>query len=123
MRTAREVNHEVIILGGGPAGIAAAWAAADNGADVLLVERQGFLGGMSTGGLLNVWCGDASCGIYRTIRGQTTEKRARRCVYSPESLKSLYIRELRISFLTRRGTVSWPVTAVFPIKRVARRTG
>lgn len=94
MRTAREVNYEVIILGGGPAGIAAAWAAADNGADVLLVEKQGFLGGMSTGGLLNVWCGDASCGIYRTIRGQTTEKRARRCVYSPESLKSLYIREL-----------------------------
>ncbi|MHB8997415.1 MAG: FAD-dependent oxidoreductase [Armatimonadota bacterium] len=44
---------EVIIIGGGPGGICAAVAAAEEGADVLLVERYGFLGGMATAGLVN----------------------------------------------------------------------
>lgn len=37
-------RNEVIVVGGGPAGIAAAVSAARNGADTLLVERYGFLG-------------------------------------------------------------------------------
>ena len=41
-------------MGGGPAGCAAAVAAARTGADVLLVERYGHLGGLSTGGLV-IW--------------------------------------------------------------------
>lgn len=44
---------EVIVIGGGPAGICAAIAAAEEGADTLLVERYGFLGGMATAGLVN----------------------------------------------------------------------
>lgn len=44
---------DVIIIGGGPAGICAAVAAAEEGADTLLVERYGFLGGMATAGLVN----------------------------------------------------------------------
>ncbi len=45
---------DVVVVGGGPAGIAAAAAAIRNGADVLLVERYPHLGGMATGGLV-VW--------------------------------------------------------------------
>jgi len=41
---------DVLVAGGGTAGSVAAIAAARNGADVLLVERRGFLGGMMTGG-------------------------------------------------------------------------
>ncbi|MEN6643433.1 MAG: FAD-dependent oxidoreductase [Armatimonadia bacterium] len=44
---------EVVVIGGGPAGICAAVAAAEQGADTLLVERYGFLGGMATAGLVN----------------------------------------------------------------------
>ncbi len=43
---------EVVVLGGGPAGVAAATAAARAGADTLLIERYGCLGGLSTGGLV-----------------------------------------------------------------------
>ena len=39
---------DVVVLGAGPAGIAAAVGAARNGAKVMLVERYGFLGGGGT---------------------------------------------------------------------------
>ena len=45
-------SAEVVVAGGGPAGAAAAISAARNGADVLLVERYGFLGGTATAGLM-----------------------------------------------------------------------
>lgn len=43
---------DVVVIGGGPAGCAAAWAAAKTGADVTLIERYNCLGGLSTGGLV-----------------------------------------------------------------------
>ena len=39
-------DHDVIVIGGGPAGLAAALAAHENGASVLIVEREERLGGM-----------------------------------------------------------------------------
>ncbi len=55
---AREIpvfaETDVLVVGGGPAGTAAAIAAARLGADVLLVERYNHLGGLSTGGLV-IW--------------------------------------------------------------------
>ena len=39
---------EVLVVGGGPAGCGAALAASDAGAEVVLVERYGFLGGNAT---------------------------------------------------------------------------
>jgi hypothetical protein len=45
-------DTEVIVVGGGPAGIAAAIASARNGARTVLVEQYGFLGGMATAGLV-----------------------------------------------------------------------
>lgn len=41
---------DVVVVGGGPAGVGAAVAAARAGADTLLIERYGHLGGMATGG-------------------------------------------------------------------------
>ena len=47
-----QTHADLVIAGGGPAGVAAAIAAARQGADVALVERYGFLGGMSTAGFV-----------------------------------------------------------------------
>ena len=46
---------DVLVCGGGPAGIAAACAAARGGARTLLIERWPFLGGMGTAALVNIW--------------------------------------------------------------------
>jgi FAD-dependent oxidoreductase family protein len=43
---------DVLVVGGGPAGLGAAVAAADAGASVVLVERYGFLGGNATAALV-----------------------------------------------------------------------
>ncbi len=43
---------DVLVAGGGPAGFAAAVAAARQGAKTLLVERYGFLGGLATAGMV-----------------------------------------------------------------------
>ncbi len=42
----------VLVIGGGPAGTAAALSARRLGVDVTLVERYGYLGGLATGGLV-----------------------------------------------------------------------
>ncbi len=46
---------DVLVVGGGNAGCAAALAAARNGARTLLVERYGFLGGTATASMVGPW--------------------------------------------------------------------
>jgi len=45
---------DVVVVGGGPGGISAAISAARSGASTVLIERYGHLGGMATGGLVNI---------------------------------------------------------------------
>lgn len=56
IQPAREIpvfhKTDVVVVGGGPAGFAAAMAAARNGAKVALVERYGSLGGLFTNGMV-----------------------------------------------------------------------
>jgi len=51
-RGQRAGRCQVLVVGGGPAGIGAAIGAADAGADTILVERYGFLGGNATAALV-----------------------------------------------------------------------
>jgi hypothetical protein len=61
-------EFDVVVVGGGPAGIAASVSAARHGARTLLVERYGFLGGMGTaGGVTNF------AGLYGKRGGEMTQ--------------------------------------------------
>jgi hypothetical protein len=51
------VSYDVVVVGGGAAGLAAAVAAGAAGARTALVERYGFLGGMATAGMVSTICG------------------------------------------------------------------
>src|SRR3954469_20410136 len=58
-------EYDVVVLGGGPAGIAAAVAASRAGRRTLLIERYGFLGGMGTAaGVTNF------CGLHANVYGE-----------------------------------------------------
>jgi 2-polyprenyl-6-methoxyphenol hydroxylase-like FAD-dependent oxidoreductase len=63
---------DVLVVGGGSAGVAAAIAAAREGARVGLVERQGYAGGMATGGLVIV-LDDWADGAALTVGGLARE--------------------------------------------------
>lgn len=51
----QEMHYDLVISGAGPAGTAAALAASNQGLSVLLVERQGQIGGMGTSALVSHW--------------------------------------------------------------------
>lgn len=71
IRVVREAD--VVVVGGGPGGHAAAVSAARSGADTVLVERYGHLGGMATGGLV-IMVPHLSDGTERiVIAGQVRE--------------------------------------------------
>mgnify|MGYP001043106853 CR=1 FL=1 len=61
-------HYDVIVVGGGPSGVAAGIAAAKNGANTLLIERYGFLGGMATVSSVPTFC-PFSDGEKTVIRG------------------------------------------------------
>ena len=57
MTAARRETYDVVIVGGGAAGLAAAVGARRSGARALLVERYGFLGGAATNASVLSYCG------------------------------------------------------------------
>jgi len=66
-------EYDVAVLGGGPAGITAAISAARNGARTIIVERYGFLGGMSTAAMVYPWMTFHSAAGEQVIRGIAQE--------------------------------------------------
>src|SRR5256885_8664840 len=58
-------EYEVVVVGGGPAGIMAAAAAARAGRSTILLERYGYVGGAGTAGGLSTFCG-----LHANVHGE-----------------------------------------------------
>ena len=94
---AAEHVSDVLVAGGGPAGLAAAVTAARNGAKVTLVEAHGALGGIWTSGLLSCLIGFNSSDFDRELLARLDRYGARlkrrpkndaHCfIYEPEYMK------------------------------------
>ena len=79
---------DVLVVGGGAAGVSAAVSAARNGASVTLVERYPYLGGLASGGMVLV-LDDMHNDTEISVRGlamEMIERMHRRglCVYPPD---------------------------------------
>ena len=90
-------QYDVIVAGGGPAGVCAAAAAARQGARTALIERYGILGGMLTSGYVNPILGSVAPGsMYDEIislLGATYSKtrNGREMSIDSEKAKSLFL--------------------------------
>ncbi len=88
---------EVLVCGSGPAGIGAAYAAAKNGADTMIIEAQGDLGGISTTGLMSHWTGRSGSPIYAEILRRSADANEGEFhgkivpTIDPEKLKTVYL--------------------------------
>jgi len=61
---------DILVVGGGAAGVAAATVAAENGKSVLLIEKYGFCGGAAVAGMSGTICGM----YYATQRNSKPEQ-------------------------------------------------
>ena len=99
-------SSDVVVLGGGPAGVSAAISVARMGIDVTLIERYGYLGGQATGGLVIVLCG-LTDGKNQVIKGLCQEfidelkamnavkRLGQDVVFDPEALKYVFDRYIQ----------------------------
>jgi hypothetical protein len=80
------VSYDVVVVGGGAAGLAAAVAAGRAGARTALIERYGFLGGMATAGMVSTICGlyhGGPAGVPEPLNEGFAEAFARRLTAMP----------------------------------------
>ncbi len=112
-------NVDVVVAGGGPAGLGAALAAARNGASTIMVERLSFLGGTATAApmpLLNVSLNTLS-GIGHELFGRLVEQGGatdgRVLSFDPEAFK-----EAALGMCTQAGVhLLFYTWVVAPIKQ------
>lgn len=94
----KEMYTDVLVLGAGPAGFAAAYTAAKKGANVVLVEQGSDIGGMSTIGMMSHWTGNCGSELYREILRKSAQMNdypvENITLIDPENLKTLYLEML-----------------------------
>src|SRR5665647_589310 len=64
---------DVLVIGGGPAGVSAAVLAARNGAKTMLIEQTGNVGGVATTGMMSHWTGNTKGGFYEEILDRSSD--------------------------------------------------
>lgn len=94
-RPAQTINTDVLVVGGGAAGVATAVTAARQGLQVVLVERYGFCGGGAVAGLSGT-----VCGLYLATDRQLSE---------PEQVVFGFAEEF-VRALDERGGLAAPVS-------------
>ena len=89
---------DVLVIGGGPAGFAAAVCAARQGARTVLIEQSGAVGGAATTGLMSHWTGNTRGGFYEELlaRSRETDGKLRQTI-NPERLKTVMLDMLQLA--------------------------
>ncbi len=114
---------DVVVAGGGVAGLSAAIGAGRTGAKTLLIEGQGFLGGIATASLMTLWTIPSPFvnGIAREIyEGLSRDEGAvlgKSVAFHPEAFKALSLRMLHEASVALL-FYTWVVDAITEENRV-----
>jgi len=119
---ARDVD--VLVCGGGPAGIGAALGAARTGAKTMLIERNAFLGGAATAVIMNTWNVPFShmTGVTREIAVKLAERGSAVITgpttpFDPEAFKEIsldLLMQAKVEFLS----YTWVVDPIMEGERI-----
>ena len=88
-------SYDVVVVGSGPAGVAAAITAARQGVKTLLIESLGRVGGIATAGMMSHFTGSVGNKIYHEILKRAAEKNYFEC----KSLKSIDPEMLTVTYI------------------------
>lgn len=91
------LKTEVLVIGSGPSGIAAAVTSARLGMDTVIVEQLGALGGISTSGLMSHWTGNCGSRLYSEIRQESAARNG--TLSKPELMNTINSEELKLQYL------------------------
>lgn len=94
LQTPIVAEYDVIVVGGGPAGFAAAVCAAREGVKTCIIEQCGGIGGVATSGLMSHWTGNTQGGFYEEILQRSAEKPELRQTIHPEKLHGVMLEML-----------------------------
>ena len=86
MKLTFEKKYDVVVIGGGVAGIAAAVAAARRGRKVAVIEKQTLIGGLATSGLIYIYLPLCDGNGRQLIGGISEEMIQKCCEFSPFDL-------------------------------------
>ena len=118
-----EGRYDVVVAGGGAAGIAAAVSSARLGAKTLLIERYGFLGGLGTAGLVNPFMSSSTSAGKPLVGGFFAEMCERMSstggmlgrAFDPEAMK-FHAQEMVIESGCNLLLHSWVIGALMALK-------
>jgi hypothetical protein len=90
LNVGKQMDFDVVVVGGGTAGIAAAVGAARTGATVCVIEQYGFLGGAATNSSVLTHCGffdQTGTQVVRGVGQQVLDKLAERRIYRTQTIE------------------------------------
>lgn len=94
LQTPVVAEYDVIVVGGGPAGFAAAVCAAREGVKTCIIEQCGGIGGVATSGLMSHWTGNTQGGFYEEILSRSAELPELRQTIHPDKLHGVMLEML-----------------------------
>jgi glycine/D-amino acid oxidase-like deaminating enzyme len=94
---------DVLVLGAGPAGFGAALCAARQGADTILAEQSGEVGGVATSGLMSHWTGSTKGGLFEELIARSTKSYVPRDLDYFPLINHEYLKDVMLSMLAEAG--------------------
>lgn len=112
----QQYQYDVIVAGGGIAGVNAAVAAAKKGAKTLLLEKSCNLGGLATSGLINIFLPLCDGNGHQVTFGLTEELLKRSMIYGPGKVPSDWMEKRDASEVERLRCVFSPASMILALE-------